>query len=57
MELLSKEQIRQYIKEGNLKDLNDVQSMIKDLFASTVQERAAVLTTLGILRHLQVFVE
>jgi transposase-like protein len=38
MELVSKQQIRQYIKEGNLKDLNDVQTMIKDLFASTVQE-------------------
>jgi len=38
MELVSKEQIRNFVKEGNLKDLGDVQSMIKDLFASTVQE-------------------
>ncbi|MCY0895852.1 MAG: IS256 family transposase [Alicyclobacillaceae bacterium] len=53
MELVSEEQIRQYIKEGNLKDLNDVQSMIKDLFASTVQEmlEAEMDTHLGYAKH------
>jgi putative transposase len=53
MELVSKEQIRKYIKEGNLKDLGDVQSMIKDLFASTVQEmlEAEMDTHLGYAKH------
>jgi len=53
MELVSKQQIRQYIKEGNLKDLHDIQSMIKDLFASTVQEmlEAEMDTHLGYAKH------
>jgi len=53
MELVSKEQIRKYIKEGNLKDLNDVQSMIKGLFASTIQEmlEAEMDTHLGYAKH------
>ena len=53
MELVSKEQIRKYIKEGNLKDLKDVQSMVKDLFASTMQEmlEAEMDTHLGYAKH------
>ena len=53
MELVSKEQIRQYIKEGNLKDLQDVPSMIKDLFASTLQEmlEAELNTHLGYAKY------
>lgn len=53
MELVSKEQIRKYIKEGNLKDLKDVQSMVKDLFASTMQEmlEAELDTHLGYAKH------
>ena len=53
MELVSKEQIRKYIKEGNLKDLQDVQSMVKDLFASTMQEmlEAEMDTHLGYAKY------
>lgn len=53
MELVSKEQIRKYIREGNLKDLKDVQSMVKDLFASTMQEmlEAELDTHLGYAKH------
>ena len=36
--LFSKEQVRQYIRDGHLKDLSDVQAMLKDLFATAVQE-------------------
>ena len=53
MELVSKQQIRKYIKEGNLKDLQDVQSMVKDLFASAMQEmlEAELDTHLGYTKH------
>ncbi|WP_040289097.1 transposase, partial [Alicyclobacillus hesperidum] len=53
MELLSKEQIRQLIRDGKLKDINDVQSMLKDLFASTVQEmlEAELDTHLGYSKY------
>ncbi|AEJ42199.1 hypothetical protein TC41_0223 [Alicyclobacillus acidocaldarius subsp. acidocaldarius Tc-4-1] len=32
MDVLSKEQIRQLIRDGKLKDLHDVQSMLRELF-------------------------
>jgi hypothetical protein len=53
MELLSKEQIRQLIQDGKLKDIHDVQSMLKDLFASTVQEmlEAELDTHLGYSKY------
>ena len=53
MELVSKEQMRKYIKEGNLKDLADVQAMVKELFASAVQEmlEAEMDTHLGYTKH------
>ncbi len=53
MELVSKEQMRKYIKEGNLKDLADVQAMVKELFASAVQEmlEAEMDTHLGYAKH------
>ena len=53
MELVSKQQIRKYIKEGNLKDLQDVQSMVKDLFASAMQEmlEAELDTHLDYTKH------
>lgn len=53
MALVSREQIRKYIKDGNLKDLNDVQAMIKELFASTMQEmlEAEMDTHLGYAKH------
>jgi putative transposase len=38
MVLVCKEQIRKFVNGGNLKVLNDVQPMLKELFASTVQE-------------------
>lgn len=38
MALLSKEQLRQFIKENNLKSALDVQNTLKELFAETLQE-------------------
>jgi transposase-like protein len=35
---MSKEQLRQFIKENNLKSAQDVQNALKDLFAETLQE-------------------
>ena len=53
MELLSKEQIRQLIRDGKLKDIHDVQNMLKDLFASTIQEmlEAELDTHLGYAKY------
>nr|WP_236841131.1 hypothetical protein [Brevibacillus formosus] len=36
--MMSKEQIKQWIKEKNMKSVDDVQSALKDLFADTIQE-------------------
>jgi putative transposase len=36
--LVSREQLKQFIKEGNLKTTEDIQSMLKDIFAETLQE-------------------
>ncbi|WJQ80909.1 hypothetical protein QN310_26230 [Brevibacillus brevis] len=36
--MMSKEQIKQWIKEKNLKSVDDVQSALKDLFTETIQE-------------------
>lgn len=38
MTLIPKEQLRQWIKEKNMKSMEDVQSAIKELFADTIQE-------------------
>jgi len=38
MSIFNREQIRQLIKEYNLKDTDDIQSMLKDLFGETIQE-------------------
>ncbi|MDD4550020.1 MAG: IS256 family transposase [Syntrophomonadaceae bacterium] len=38
MGILTKQQIRQLIKENNLKDVKDVQQVLKDMFADTLQE-------------------
>ncbi|MED1781988.1 hypothetical protein P4V43_09185 [Brevibacillus fortis] len=35
---MSKELIKQWIKEKNMKSVDDVQSALKDLFAETIQE-------------------
>nr|WP_067851100.1 transposase [Alicyclobacillus mali (ex Roth et al. 2021)] len=53
MELISKEQIRQLIRDGKLNDIHDVQNMLKDLFASTIQEmlEAELDTHLGYTKY------
>lgn len=38
MRLLNKEQLRQFIKENNLKSAQDVQNALKEMFAETLQE-------------------
>ncbi len=53
MSLLSKDQIRQLMKEGKLKTAEDVQTMLKDLFADTIQEmlEAEMEIQLGYSKH------
>jgi transposase-like protein len=50
---MSKEQIRQWIKENNMQTVEDVQLALKDLFAETMQEmlEAEMDTTLGYSKH------
>jgi len=47
--LVSKAEIKQFIKENNLKTTEDIQNVLKDLFAETLQEmlEAEMDTTLG----------
>lgn len=51
--MMSKEQIKQWIKEKNMKSVDDVQSALKDLFAETIQEmlEAEIETSLGYAKH------
>lgn len=51
--MMSKEQIKQWIKEKNMKSVDDVQSALKDLFADTIQEmlEAELDSTLGYAKH------
>lgn len=53
MKLLPKDQLRQFIKENNLKSVEDVQKTLKDLFAETLQEmlEAELETELGYAKH------
>ena len=53
MAMVSKEVIRQFIKENNLKSAEDVQSAVRDLFASTMQGilEAELETELGYAKH------
>ena len=53
MAMVSKEHLRQFIKEKNLKSAEDVQSAVRDLFASTMQEilEAELETELGYAKH------
>ncbi|MGG1251020.1 IS256 family transposase [Brevibacillus agri] len=53
MSLIPKEQLRQWIKEKNMKSMEDVQSAIKELFADTIQEmlEAELETELGYAKH------
>ncbi|MCS7465043.1 IS256 family transposase [Paenibacillus doosanensis] len=53
MKLLPKDQLRQFIKENNLKTVEDVQKTLKDLFAETLQEmlEAELETDLGYAKH------
>lgn len=47
--LVSRAELKQYIKENNLKTDEDVQNVLKDIFAETLQEmlEAEMDTTLG----------
>jgi hypothetical protein len=38
MSILTKDQIRELIKEHNIKDVNDIQTMLKSVFGDTIQE-------------------
>jgi transposase-like protein len=53
MATVPKELLRQFIKENNLKSAGDVQSAIRDLFASTMQEvlEVELETELGYAKH------
>ncbi|WP_419465840.1 IS256 family transposase [Brevibacillus brevis] len=50
---MSKEQIKQWIKEKDMKSVDDVQSALKELFAETIQEmlEGEIESTLGYARH------
>ncbi|MCM3561563.1 IS256 family transposase [Brevibacillus borstelensis] len=51
--MMSKEQIKQWIKEKNMKSVDDVQSALKDLFADTIQEmlEAEIESSLEYAKH------
>jgi transposase-like protein len=51
--MVSKEQLRQFIRENDLKSTEDVQTALRDLFASTMQEMLAaeLETALGYATH------
>ncbi len=53
MKLLPKDQLRQFIKDNNLKTVEDVQKTLKELFAETLQEmlEAELETELGYAKH------
>ena len=53
MAMVSTDHLRQFIKENNLKSAEDVQSAVRDLFASTMQEilEAELETELGYAKH------
>lgn len=53
MSLMSKEQLKQWIKEKNMQSVEDVQSALKELFADTLQEmlEAELETSLGYAKH------
>lgn len=53
MSLLSKEQIRQMIKDHNIQSTEDIQSTLKELFADTLQEmlEAELDSSLGYAKH------
>ncbi len=53
MSLMSKEQLKQWIKEKNMQSVEDVQAALKELFAETLQEmlEAELETSLGYAKH------
>jgi len=53
MGLLSKEQLRQFIKENDFHSPEDIQAALKEVFASTMQEmlEAELETHLGYAKH------
>nr|WP_185923385.1 hypothetical protein [Lysinibacillus sp. SDF0063] len=50
---MSKEQIKQWIKEKNMKSVDAVKSALKELFAETIQEmlEGEIESTLGYAKH------
>ena len=38
MSIIPKDQLRKLIKQYNLKDMKDIQNMLKDMFWDTIQE-------------------
>lgn len=50
---MSKEQLKQWIKDNNMKSVEDVQSALKELFAETLQEmlEGELETTLGYAKY------
>ncbi|MFZ5645475.1 MAG: IS256 family transposase [Bacillota bacterium] len=53
MKLMNKDQLRQFIKENNLKSAQDVQNALKEIFADTLQEmlEAELDDSLGYARN------
>lgn len=53
MGLLTKKQLRELIKERNMKTTDDISAMLKDLFSETLQEmmEAEMDTTLGYVKN------
>jgi putative transposase len=53
MARFSKEQVKAFVKENNLKTMDDVQSALKELFAETLQSmlEAELDTELGYEKH------
>ena len=51
--LVSKQHLRQFIKENKMSSVQDIQNMLKDLFAETLQEmlEAELDDTLGYAKH------
>ena len=53
MGMLSKEQLKQFIKENNIQTAGDIQNALKEMFAETLQEfmEAELDTHLGYAKH------
>ncbi len=53
MSIIPKDQLRKLIKQYNLKDTNDIQNMLKDMFGDAIQEmlEAELEEDLGYTRY------